>query len=86
MKVFTVVHVWEGDVTPFAQCYATKDRAIQAVEASALEDFECMVDPNDGDVHKFPGLDWNKDMDKAWVDENDDDAGWWLIVEAELKD
>lgn len=85
MKVFTVVHVYEEiEVSPFVYVYKSRERAEQAVEQAAIEHFEMTVDPNDGDRHVFPGLEWNDDRSEAWPTDRDEHL--YMITEAELKD
>ena len=61
MTFFTVVReeYQEGDLdgtSIFKKIYRTQASAIQAAEANALEVFNLLVDPNDGETHEFPGL------------------------------
>jgi hypothetical protein len=86
MKVWTVTEVSEdAGVSPFAFVYTSHKDAIQAVEAHALELFEAMVDPNDGDKHSFTPLNWNDDMTEASDDESSSgDAMRWIITAADV--
>lgn len=86
MKVYTVVSLFDGDVFPFVIVYRDREAAQSAVEQSAIEDFEAMVDPNDGEKHVFPGLTWSDDKTTAWIDAEDEAAGSWVITEAQLLD
>jgi hypothetical protein len=92
MKVFTVTAIYyiEGaidDVAPFTHSYPTREAAVQGAEADAVEEFEFLVDPNDGDVHKFPGLDWNPELTIACglKDGSTDDYTEYRITETEFQ-
>jgi len=66
MKVWTITHICENEVTPFVTSFRTKTSAVRAVEGHASELFEAMVDPNSSDRQVFPGLDWNDDFSRAF--------------------
>lgn len=65
VKFYTVVHVQtiedETDHYPFVHIFRTKQQAVQAIETAAEQEFEHIVDPNDGDEHRFPGVEANED-------------------------
>ncbi len=84
MKVYTVTHIYEEiEVSPFVTVFPSREAAEQAVEQAAIEDFEALVDPNDGDRHVFPGLEWSDDRSEAWP--TDKDESLFMITECDLK-
>jgi len=85
MEIWTVVYVQECDVMPFVHSFKTHEQAIQAVEDNALDDYNSLFDPDDGETEPFPGLDWNESKTIANTEENDSDAGYWVIQKTELK-
>ncbi len=89
-KLFTVVCAQYCDgsidgIYPFVHVYRTKEDAIQAVEDSAQDDWNAMIDPNSDDPPEdFPGLEWNDAKTEAW-DPNEDDRTVYQITEATLQ-
>jgi hypothetical protein len=67
MKVYFLTIVSEDDRETRVSnlCFRTLNSAIQACEGHARDAFENNVDPNDGERHIFPGLDWAPDMRAA---------------------
>jgi hypothetical protein len=82
MKIWTVVYAQELDVMPFKYSYNSHDAAMRAVEDNAKEDFIAMYQPWDN--VKFEGVEWNDDKTTAFIDADDEAAGYWVIQETEL--
>jgi len=76
----------ETDSAVFKKILPTRDRAIQEIEADALEHFNNLVDPNDGDTHVFPGVTALSADDYEYADDNYPDHNIvYKIVEMEIE-
>ena len=79
MTFFTVLrienHDDEVDFQVFKKIYRTQASAIQAVESDALDHFNALVDPNDGETHVFPGVQEFAANKFEYADENYPDHG-----------
>lgn len=85
MQIWTVSYVQETDVMPFKYCYSSHDAAMQAVEDNAQDEYNAMNDPNSIANPPYEGLDWSDDKMCAFIDQDDSEAGYYIIQETELK-
>ena len=79
MKIWTVVYAQESDVMPFRFSYNSHDAAMKAVEENAQEEYDALELTT-----PFEGVDWSDDKTTAFIDQDDSEAGYWVIQETEL--
>ena len=79
MKIWTVSYMQETDLMPFRFTYSSHEAAMKAVEENAKEEYDA-TEP----TTPFEGVDWSDDKTTAFIDQDDSEAGYWVIQETEL--
>ena len=74
MKIWTVAYMQETDLMPFRFSYTSHDAAMKAVEENAKEDYDAVESTT-----PFEGVDWSDDKTTAFIDQDDSEAGYWVI-------
>jgi hypothetical protein len=81
MEIWTVAYMQENDYMPFYFAYKSHDAAKKAVDETAKQEYE---EYRSEDDPPWEGLDWSDDNTTAFVDQDDTDAGYYVIQRTNL--